>query len=325
MDTINAYQRTAAIRSAIELDLFTVMADGPATAETMARERQASVRGIRILCDYLTVCGFLIKESNEYRLTLDSSLFLNRKSPAYGGGVVEFLLSDPLRKAFDQLTPAVRKGGEAFSAQGTVEADHPVWVAFAHCMGALMAPAARSLAEMLPLPADRPSRVLDVSASHGAWGLAFATHNPQSHLVALDWPHVLEVTRANAQKAGVADRFSTLAGSAFELDLGADYDVILAPNFLHHFNWQDCVSFLRKSHQALRPGGTIAIVEFVPNENRVSPPVAASFSLVMLATTPEGDAYTFAEYRQMLIEAGFQNAELRTLPASMNQVILARK
>ena len=76
---------------------------------------------------------------------------------------------------------------------------------------------------------------------------------------------------------------------------------------------------------ALRPGGTVAIVEFVPNPDRVTPPASAGFSLIMLATTPEGDAYTFAEYSDMLARAGFNPPSQSSLPASMNVAVIARK
>ena len=87
----------------------------------------------------------------------------------------------------------------------------------------------------------------------------------------------------------------------------------------------DCVKFLRKTHGALRPGGRVVIVEFVPNPDRVTPPPAAGFSLTMLATTPEGDAYTFEEYAGMLAEAGFQPPTQHALPASMNVAVIAKK
>src|SRR2546425_12836575 len=96
-DTINAYQKTAAIKAAIELDIFTALADSPATADVIARHAKASPRGIRILCDYLTILGFLTKSGDRYALTPDSALFLNRKSPAYAGGTLEFLLSNEIR------------------------------------------------------------------------------------------------------------------------------------------------------------------------------------------------------------------------------------
>src|ERR1041384_2159796 len=130
-DTINAYQKTAAIKAAIELDVFTPMADTPSTAQTIAVNCHASPRGIRILCDYLTVLGFLTKSDDLYALTPDSALFLNRKSPAYAGGTLEFLLSDHLRGAFQQLTDAVRNGRTAQPQEGSVTPEHPMWITFA--------------------------------------------------------------------------------------------------------------------------------------------------------------------------------------------------
>jgi len=324
-DTINAYQRTATIKAAIELDVFTAMAGAPATAEIIARHCHASSRGIRILCDYLTVLGFLTKSGGQYALTPDSALFLNRKSPAYAGGTLEFLLSNEIKGAFDHFTEAARKGGTAQSQGGTVAPEHPVWVSFARSMGPLMVPAAAGLADLIPLDPNRPTKVLDISASHGMWGNAFASKNPKARIVALDWAPVLEVARENARAAGVADRVSAIAGKAFEVEFGSDYDAVLVPKFLHHFNAADCVRFLKKAHAALRPGGTVAIVEFVPNPDRVTPPAAAGFSLIMLATTPEGDAYTFAEYSDMLARAGFNAPLMHSLPASMNVAVIARK
>lgn len=324
-DTLTAYQKTAALKAALDLDLFTSLADAPAPAEQIAKACGAAERGARILCDYLTVLGFLQKSGDKYSLTADSAVFLSRKSPAYAGGVADFLLSDHLAVPFQRLTESVRQGGTAESPEGSTSPDHPIWMTFAQSMGGLMQPAAAGLAELLPLDARRPTKVLDVSASHGTWGIAFAKKYPTAHLVALDWAPVLQITSANAHRAGIAGRFSTIPGSAFEVNLGTDYDVVLAPNFLHHFNTADCVRFLKRCHAALRPGGRVAIVDFVPNPDRVTPPQAASFSLVMLATTPEGDAYTLAEYAAMLAEAGFQKPTLHPLPSSMNQAVISVK
>ncbi|MDB6026369.1 MAG: Methyltransferase type 12 [Verrucomicrobiales bacterium] len=322
-NTLTAYQKSAALKAGIDLDLFTALTDAPATATDLAARCNAAVRGVRILCDYLTVQGFLQKAGDKYNLTQDSAIFLSRKSPVYAGGAAEFLLSDHLTNAFKQLSESARKGGTTHA--GSIAPEHPMWITFARAMGGLMIPAARGLANLVALDAKHASKVLDVSASHGQWGIAFATKNPHTQLVALDWPNVLEVARENACAAAIADRFSTIAGSAFDVDLGTDYDVILVPNFLHHFNVADCIRFLKKCHAALRPGGRVVIVEFVPNPDRITPPQAAGFSLVMLASTPEGDAYTFAEYADMLAHAGFQKPTAHPLPASMNQALIAVK
>src|SRR6266571_7055713 len=95
-ETLNAYQRTQCLKGAIELDLFTAIAEGANTAPALARRCAASERGIRILCDYLVVIGFLTKDENSYGLTADSATFLDKRSPAYLGGTIEFLLTPKL-------------------------------------------------------------------------------------------------------------------------------------------------------------------------------------------------------------------------------------
>jgi 2-polyprenyl-3-methyl-5-hydroxy-6-metoxy-1,4-benzoquinol methylase len=120
----------------------------------------------------------------------------------------------------------------------------------------------------------------------------------------------------------VADRFHLLPGSAFEVDFGAAYDVALITNFLHHFDIPTCVEFLKKVHAALRPGGRAATLEFVPNEDRISPPMAAAFSLTMLMSTVSGDAYTFRELESMYLQAGFSNVTGHPLPKSPHMVIV---
>ena len=323
-DTINAYQRTAAITAAVELDVFTSIGEEGATSAEVAQRSGVAPRGARILCDYLTLLGFLTKKGDRYALTQDSAMFLSRQSPAYAGGVTKFLLSGELIRGFEKLADAVRKGGTANTELGTTAAEHPVWVEFARAMAPLMMPGSQALTEMMPLDESRPCKVLDISASHGMWGIAFAKKYPRASLVAVDWAPVLEVSRENAKKAGVADRFSTIAGNAFEVDLGSGFDLVLIPNFLHHFNKEECVRFLKRAHAALGNGGRIAIAEFVPNPDRVSPPEAAGFSLIMLATTPEGDAYTLPEFEEMLEAAGFTSCEAHSLPP-ISTAIIAKK
>lgn len=322
-ETINAYQKSAALKAGIELGLFTALAGAPATAAEIATLCQCPERGIRILADNLTILGFLTKDGEAYALTPSSAVFLDQKSPAYMGAAVNFLFAPGLTEAFDDLAATIRRGRLHTTEEGTTAANHPAWVEFARAMGPMMAPTSQGAAELVSLDPSRDTRVLDISASHGAYGIAVAQKNPRTHLVALDWEAVLAVTEENAAAAGIADRFSKIVGDAFTVDLGSDYDAVLVPNFLHHFNIEDCTRFLKRAHAALRPGGKVVIVEFVPNEDRVSPPPAASFSLVMLGTTPEGDAYTFAEYQQMLVAAGFRDAEFHPLPPTAQSAVIA--
>src|SRR5882724_9071141 len=323
-ETLNAYQRTQCLKGAIELDLFTAIAEGANTAPALARRRAASERGIRILCDYLVVIGFLTKDENSYGLTVDSAVFLNRQSPAYLGGTVKFLSSPEVTDGFNDVAAIVRKGGTVLE-EGTTSPENPVWVEFARSMAALMALPAELLAKLIRADDGEKWKVLDIAAGHGLFGITIAKQNPNAKVSAVDWPLVLTVAQENAKAAGVSDRFTTIPGSAFEVDYGRDYDVVLLTNFLHHFDPPTCEKLLKKVHSALAPGGRAVTFEFMPNEDRVSPPVPATFSMMMLGTTPSGDAYTFSELDRMFRNAGFSSSELHPLPPTFQQVVISHK
>jgi 2-polyprenyl-3-methyl-5-hydroxy-6-metoxy-1,4-benzoquinol methylase len=320
-DTLLAHQRSAALRTAIELDVFRAVGEGPADAATLAARCATSQRGMRILCDFLTIIGLLAKQDGVYSHTPTSALFLDPKSPASLHSTARFLGRAEMRSTYDHLTEIVRDGRTVLPGEGTVEPDNPIWVDFAHGMAPMMAPVAAPLGGIVLHGRTGPMRVLDIAAGHGLFGIAIARQNPEAHIVALDWARVLDVACENAAKAGVAARFERLPGSAFEVDYGGPYDAVLLTNFLHHFDPPTCVGLLRKVNAALKPGGVSAALDFVPNEDRVSPPMPASFSLTMLASTAAGDAYTFRELEAMHREAGFVGIEARPVPNSPHTVV----
>jgi ubiquinone/menaquinone biosynthesis C-methylase UbiE len=323
-ETINAYQRTEALKAAIELDLFTAIDNGNNTAASLAKHLGAAERGVRILADYLTMVGFLTKQDSRYALTPDSAMFLSRKSPACLNSAVRFLASPMLTDYFKNLTAVVRKGGTV-AGEGSVEPDHPMWVDFARGMAPMMQLPAQMIAQTLKAEEGKEWKVLDIAAGHGTFGITIAKKNPNAKITAVDWKNVLEVAKENAQKAGVADRYSTIAGSAFDVDFGTGYDVALVTNFLHHFDMATNERFMRKVYAALKPGGRAATLEFVPNEDRVSPPQPAGFALIMLTNTPAGDAFTYSELDQMLRNAGFSKNELHALPPTPQSVVVSVK
>jgi SAM-dependent methyltransferase len=323
--TINAHMRTEALKTGIELEVFTAIGEGNTTPAEIAKRCNASEKGIRVLCDYLTIMEMLTKKDGHYGLTLDSSVFLDKRSPAYVGGATEFLCSETITNGAKHMTEAVRKGGTAMENDGTVGPDNPVWVKFARGMAPMMAMPAQMLAKLVDATADRKLKILDIAAGHGLFGINFATNNPQAEVTAVDWKAVLEVAKENAQKMGVADRYKTIEGSAFDVDFGTGYDLVLLTNFLHHFDPPTCETLLRKVHAALADGGRAVSLEFVPNEDRVTPPDSAGFSMMMLTGTPSGDAYTFPELERMAANAGFKRSTLHPLPPTFQQVVISEK
>lgn len=317
---LRAFERSAALKGAIDLELFTHIDDGSTTPAAMAAKAGASERGVRILCDFLTVAGHLTKFGESYGLTMNSQLFLSKRSPAYLGSISDFLTGEHQREALWQVAAAVRKGGAV--TDDALAPDSPMWAVFARAMAPMMRAFAGAAIPHV-IAGDVPMKVLDIAASHGVWGITVLQQNPSAEVTGQDWPTVLEVAQENAQNAGVADRYHTLPGNAFDVDFGTGWDLILEPNFAHHFDQAGNIKMFKKLHAALKPGGRVAVIEFVPNEDRVSPPMAASFALTMLTATPQGDVYTFAQYERMLSEAGFRDAKLVELSPMPQRLVTA--
>ncbi|MGH9523944.1 MAG: class I SAM-dependent methyltransferase, partial [Terriglobales bacterium] len=265
------------------------------------------------------------KSGNEYALTPDTAAFLNRHSPAYMGSAIGFLLYPEHVRRYDTVADAVRKGGAAVEDDTIATPDSEMWVTFAESMGKLQTLTSELLANVLHVEGAPRLKVLDVAAGHGMFGIALAKRNPHAEIIALDWQNVLEVAKKYAEQHGVAQNWRALPGSAFDVDFGKDYDLVLLTNFIHHFDKPTTEKLLKKVHASLSPNGRVAILDFIPNEDRVSPPMAATFPLTMLVGTAGGDAYTRSEYQHMLKSAGFNREELHDLPPSFFRAIVAGK
>ena len=322
-ENMQAHQKTAALRAAIELDIFGAIGRGCHDVASIARHASASERGTRILCDFLVVMGLLQKVDGRYQHTPSSAAFLDPASPHCLASVARFLSLPELLKPYEELAGIVRNGRTVLAGEGTVEPENPVWVEFAQTMAPMMAPMAGPLGEVVLKGRKGPMRVLDIAAGHGLFGIEIAKQNPQAHVTGLDWAPVLRVALDNARKAGVHERYDMLPGSAFDVDFRGPYDAILLTNFLHHFDVTTCVLLLKKVRAALKPGGSAATLEFVPNEDRVSPPMPAGFALTMLTTTAAGDAYTFLELADMHTRAGFAPSTSHPIPRSPHTIVMA--
>ena len=321
-DAVTGFQRSAAIKAAVDLEIFTHVGAGAKTAAAIAEAAGASERGVRILCDTLTVLGLLTKSGSEYSLNDVSATFLDKKSPAYLGSVTDFLMSAQQKAGFDNLTESVKHGGAVESGNASISPDSAMWVTFARSMMPMVFPAAQRIPENIGFPQDRKLKVLDIAAGHGLFGIMVAKHYPNAEIYAVDWANVLTVATENANNFGVGSRHHLIPGSAFEADFGDGYDVVLLTNFLHHFDEATNIELLKKISGSMTPDGKLLTLEFVPNDDRVSPPFESLFPLVMLAATPAGDAYTFAEFKRMFETAGFShNEHIPLAPTPMHLLV----
>jgi ubiquinone/menaquinone biosynthesis C-methylase UbiE len=324
-DTFFAFVRTGVMKAALELELFTHIARGHTTAAAISRATQSDARALRIVLDTLCVFGFLEKDaSGAYALRPLAQMMLVRGSPSYAGDFMRITANRFLWDAIGRLTDVVRTGEPA---EAMVETPgHEFWVEFAEASEQMSGIAAGLVAGMLPVDPSRPLEVLDVACGSGVYGFAVLDAVPGARATALDWPNVLDKARLVAEKRGLAERVSWLPGSAFEVALpAARFDLVLASNFYHHFSPEQNLALSRRLLATLRPGGTLAIQDWVADDRRTGPPQALLFAVVMLASTRAGDVYTLAEYRRVLETAGFVDLTASDVPLVGARLLLARR
>lgn len=315
------YTATLILDTALHFGVFDQLEAGPRTASELAAATGSTERGLRSVLDALVGLQLLGRNGRAYELTLESRNFLVTRSPAFHGAFFRHTVEQLLPK-WMQLREVVRTGKPAMSVNA--HGDGSAFFAdFVESLFPLSYPAAKVLGLQLGLAETAsPASVLDLAAGSGVWGIALAQFSEKIRVVAVDWPEVLKVTRKVAGQQGVGDRLTGVAGDLLEVDFGRGHRVATLGHILHSEGVERSRRLLRKTFEALAPGGTIAIMEFLPNNERTGPPQALIFGVNMLVNTEQGDVFTFAEIRGWLEEAGFVNARLLDVPA-VSPLILA--
>jgi ubiquinone/menaquinone biosynthesis C-methylase UbiE len=317
------YAPTLVIEAAVRHGIFDLLNKGPLTASQVASKTRTSQRGVKGILDVLVSIHLLQRKGERFALTPESATFLVSTSPAYQGMLFRHI-STQLLPSWLQLTEVVRTGRPALKINSRKQGAE-FFAKFVESLFPLSFPAANALGLHLGIPkTSAPVSVLDIGAGSGVWGIALAKQSPRVRIHAVDWPQVLKVTRRIAKRHGVAKRLSTAAGDFFEADFGKGHRVATIGHILHSEGRERSQRLLKKVFNALAPGGTVAIQEFVPNEDRTGPPNALIFAVNMHVNTAAGDTFTFGEMSQWLRKAGFKNPRLLDVP-SVSPLVLADK
>lgn len=312
------------LEAAIRHGLFDRLADGPKTADELAAASHISPRGARIVLNALVGLEVLAKDADgRYRHMPDSAEFLVSGKPGYVGGFLRHTSSQLIPKWL-QLSEVVRTGKPAMAVNQEGDGSQ-FFTEFVEDLFPVNYQAAVGLADALRLEtAKGPVSVLDLAAGSGVWGIVLAKRAPQVRVTAVDWPRVLETTRKVAERHGVADRFQFVAGDLDSADFGTGHQVSTLGHILHSEGVERSKSLLAKTFRALASGGTIAIAEWLVNDERTQPTPGLIFAVNMLVNTEVGDTFSFNEIREWLHETGFRNARLLDVPGISPLVLATR-
>lgn len=320
-----AYAPPLMIEAAVRLGLFDALAGGEKSADDLATATKTSVRGVRILLNGLVGLQLLTHpKPGHYQLTPEADAFLVRGRPAYLGGFFRHASTQLIPKWLG-LTDIVRTGkpAQAVNAEGAGAA---FFEQFVEDIFPLSRRAAMGLADHLKLAeAATPVSVLDLASGSGVWGVSLAEKSKQVRVTAVDWDAVMPVTKRVAERHGVGDRFTFVAGDLDSVEFGKGHHVATLGHILHSEGIERSKSLLKKTFAALATGGTIAIAEWLVSDDRSGPPPGLIFAVNMLVNTERGDTFSFGEISRWLTAAGFTNPRMVEELPCPSPLILATK
>lgn len=323
-DLLIGYWKTGILKAAIELDVFSRIAAGADTVESLAAQHRVKERGMQALLDSLCGLRLLLKTAGRYRLSPAARQFLVRSEPGYIGGAIHAWVLPEDWDAMGRIEQAVREG-EPLIKQGDRESTS--WVTIALGLLPLGMQVGPIMCDLLNIASGSHSgrRILDIACGSGVYGYSILQRDRTATVTGFDLPDVLAAAATVARDMDVADRVTYHPGTLEDPDFGiAAYDVAIISHILQGYDPPAIRMILRHIGEALQPGGTLVIHEFVPDEQRAEKSLPLLFAMFMIVETPGGGTYTFPEYSTWLAAAGFENPVLHDLP-TQTSLILARK
>jgi hypothetical protein len=324
MEILGGFERSAVVLGAAQLDLFSPLGKGPATAAEVAAQTGLPVRGVERTLNACAALGFVVKEGDRYRNSPLADAFLVKGRPSYVGNLIK--QTSDRYEAWGKMSEAVKGDRPVLPLTGAelFHASPEVLDNYVHGLFELGKGLAQRIGSLVDLSNCRS--LLDVAGGSGVYSIIFCRQFPQLKATVFDLPPILQRTRHIIAREGMADQIGVREGNYFTDDFGSGLDAILLSNMLQTEGRQTCRMVLKKAFAALDPGGKIVVHGIMPNPDRVGPLQPVLFSLFMMLVFPEGEGYPGEEIIGWLHETGFIDGQKRALPPpAFTSLVVARK
>lgn len=286
-----AFMESRVLLTGAELDLFTLVAAKPLSAQQMAERIGADLRALTIVLDALAAMGLLVKENDTYQTEPSAARMLSADSPTSILPMIRH--SADLWDRWGQLTHRVAGPREK-------EKSMRAFIGAMDVIGNTLAPRIVSLVGSLGA-----RRLLDVGGASGTYTIAFLKAEPQMRATLFDLPPVIDIARERVSTAGMLDRVTLVAGDYRKDPLPAGHDLAFVSAIIHQNSPAENMTMFRKIFAALEPGGRIVVRDHILSPGRTHPRSGALFAVNMLVGTEGGNSYTETEIRDALEQAGF--------------------
>ena len=293
------YWNTCALHAGVKLDLFTLVAESPMTAEGVALQVKSDPRATAMMLDSLTALGLLEKNADEYSVTPFSAAYLSHSSPTYMGHII--MHHHHLVEGWSRLHEAVISGGP-IKKSVSHDDDESVRESFLMGMFNLASLLAPNIARSVDLSARK--RLLDLGGGPGTYAIHFCLANPELFAEIYDLPTTGKFAEATVNRFGLSDRITFVPGDYNADTIPTGFDTAWLSHVLHIEGPVTCRKLLKKTVAALDTGGLLLVQEFILNDEKNGPEFPALFSLNMLVGTDGGQSYSQKELSEMMTDAG---------------------
>jgi ubiquinone/menaquinone biosynthesis C-methylase UbiE/predicted transcriptional regulator len=300
------------LQTAVEIGIFSFIKEGQTTVEKMAKSLGTTHRAARIFLDALVGMGLLAKARGAYKLTPESKTFLVKGEAQYLGNFI--LGTKGSTEKWNQLTEVVKSGKPTPTMQSSENRDQ----FFKGLVKGIFSTSFASgviLGKKLGVGKSlQGSKILDLGCGAAPWSLALAVADPSSQVVGIDFPPILEVAQSYIKRFHSTKQFELRPGDFHEVPFEREtYDLVILGHILHGEGEAGSKKLIKRSYEALKPGGKILISEFVANDLKSGPEIPLLFALNMLLFTEHGDVYTIKDLKRWLSLAGFKKTSAQAV------------
>jgi predicted O-methyltransferase YrrM len=305
LELARGFMASRALLSGAELDLFSLLAKEPLTADEIAVAAGTTLRGSAILLDALSALGFLVKKDGRYHTEPSVAPFLSAAAP---DSILPMVLhmatvwqnwSQMTDIVLGRTTPGIETSG------ALAKENRNAFIGAMHVVASKAAPAV--VAAIHP---GQTRRLIDVGGGSGTYTLAMLSAAPEMKATLFDLPPVIEMARDRIQAVGLLDRVELVAGDFYKDKLPPGHDLALLSAIIHQNSFEQNEVLYGKIYRALDSGGRIVVRDHVMSADRTHPLEGALFALNMLAGTEGGRTYTFDEIKEGLTAVGFTRINL---------------
>lgn len=309
-ELVRGAQRAALLKAALELDVFSRIAEGNRTLPALTRSAGWNERGTRILLDALVYAGLLSKIGIEFALTPTSETYLVKNRPAYIGNA---LLARMAWEPRQQLARAIRTGKplQQFASEAYEQARAERAASEGVDSKARLAHAAALMERLEFLPDKLPGpRALGLACGSAVALLALAGLDPGTRITLVDSAPVLAAARQIAQSAGTEEQVVFQEGDPLSTVWPErSFHIAWVGGKTQYWSLEQNLGVLRGVYESLVEGGRIVVEAPISDEEHRGPGAIPLHGLDVLMTSAAGDIYTAHEYRGMLEAAGFFQVE----------------